>query len=238
MEASKHSKQLLFTCISGSHAYGTNGPDSDIDFRGVFLNTDPFDILGITELGEEVRTNPDVALFELRKFVRLALQGNTIACESLWIKPEESTVLGDELIAMRDSFLSMRFVDVFRGYAISEHRKTVGVVSGALGAKRKELIVKYGYSVKNATQCLRLLWQGTQLALTGQVHVFIEDEAKRAEMIAVKTGQVPINEYILLREKYLEEFEKSVRQPKLPHSPNSQRVWNWVTKVYAGLLAP
>ena len=232
----KHQTKLLFLCISGSKAYGTNTADSDTDLRGVFVNQDPNDILGITEFAEEVRTNPDSSLFELRKFVRLALQGNTIACESMWVKPEEVTPLGQQLLDMRDSFLSMRFVDVFRGYAISEHRKTVGVVSGALGEKRKELIKKYGYSVKNATQCLRLLWQGTILAKTGQVEVYISDDEKRAEMIAVKTGQVPINEYILLREKYLADFEQAVRQPRLPHSPNSQKIWNWVCEVYRNEL--
>ncbi len=234
----KHQKKVLFTCISGSHAYGTNGPDSDVDLRGVFINQDPMDILGITSLEEEVRTNPDTALFELRKFCRLALSGNTIACESLWVTPEEVTSEGQALIDMRDSFLSMRFIDVFRGYTVSEHRKTVGVVTGALGEQRKKLIQKYGYSVKNATQCLRLLWQGTILATTGQVHVYVEDENKRAEMIAVKTGQVPINEYILLRDKYLIEFEKAVQQPKLPHSPNSQKVWNFVSDLYGKQLTP
>lgn len=232
-EIKKHKTQLLFLCISGSKAYGTDTPDSDTDFRGVFINEDPKDILGITRLEEEVRANPDSSLFELRKFVRLALAGNTIACESLWVKPEEVTTAGQELIDMRNCFLSTKFVSVFRGYAISEHKKTVGVITGALGEKRKELIKRYGYSVKNATQCLRLLWQGTLLARTGEVHVYVDDNEKRSEMIAVKTGQVPISEYILLRDKYLHEFEDAIKQPKLPHAPNSQKVWNWVVDVYS-----
>lgn len=228
--------EMLFTCLSGSHAYGLNNKDSDMDFRGVFLNTHPKDILGITEFTEEVRTNPDTALFELRKFCRLALAGNTIACESLWVKPDEVTPLGQALIGMRKDFVSMKFVDVFRGYAVSEHRKTVGVVTGALGEQRKKLIEKYGYSVKNATQCLRLLWQGTQLVKTGHVKVYIEDEEKRGEMLSVKNGEISIDKYILMRDRYLVEFEKAVQQPRLPHSPNSQKVWNFVVDAYSNKL--
>lgn len=32
----KH-KNMLFACVSGSHAYGTNRPDSDLDVRGVWI---------------------------------------------------------------------------------------------------------------------------------------------------------------------------------------------------------
>jgi predicted nucleotidyltransferase len=48
--------KLLCEYLGGSHLYGTNTPDSDIDTRGVFMNTDPSKILGLDRFDHEFRS--------------------------------------------------------------------------------------------------------------------------------------------------------------------------------------
>ena len=39
--------KMLVKTLGGSTAYGLNTPESDLDYRGVFVNTDPSKILGL-----------------------------------------------------------------------------------------------------------------------------------------------------------------------------------------------
>lgn len=228
--------KIVLKVLSGSHAYGLQNENSDMDFRGVFVNLDEKSILGINTYEVQETKNPDTVIYELRKFCKIGLQGNTIQLETLWCDGViEIDPVGKALMELRQEFISMKCIPVFRGYALSEHRKTVGLVTGQLGDARKKLIEKYGYSVKNATQALRLLWVGENLCTEGVFKVKVE-EPYRTEMLAVKNGQVPINEYILLRDQYLQRFEKAAQQPRIQTVPKYDRIWNFCIDVYRSYL--
>ena len=78
---------LMNAYISGSHLYGWESKDSDIDIRGCFvLKKENF--LGLTIPIEviEIKTNnenEDIVLFELKKLINLALKGNCNILEEL-----------------------------------------------------------------------------------------------------------------------------------------------------------
>ncbi len=77
---------LLNAYISGSHLYGWNSKDSDIDIRGCFVLAKEsflglYKPIEVLELGTE--NNQDIVLFELNKLVNLALKGNCNILEEL-----------------------------------------------------------------------------------------------------------------------------------------------------------
>ncbi len=77
---------LLNSYISGSHLYGWDSKDSDIDIRGCFiLRKENF--LGLKQPKEviEIKTedNKDIVLFEIKKLIGLALQGNCNILEEI-----------------------------------------------------------------------------------------------------------------------------------------------------------
>ncbi len=77
---------LLNAYISGSHLYGWESKYSDIDIRGCFvLRKENF--LGLKQPREviEIKTedNQDIVLFEIRKLIGLALQGNCNILEEI-----------------------------------------------------------------------------------------------------------------------------------------------------------
>lgn len=77
---------LLNAYISGSHLYGWNSKDSDLDIRGCFvLNKEEF--LGLKKPIEVMEINTegdkDIILFEVRKMIDLALKGNCNILEEI-----------------------------------------------------------------------------------------------------------------------------------------------------------
>ncbi len=78
--------KLLNAYISGSHLYGWESKDSDIDIRGCFiLNKEEY--LGLKTPKEvlEIKTedNQDIVLFEIKKLISLALKGNCNILEEI-----------------------------------------------------------------------------------------------------------------------------------------------------------
>ena len=78
--------KLFNAYVSGSHLYGWESKDSDIDIRGCFILSKE-EFLGLKEPKEviEIKTedNQDIVLFELKKLISLALKGNCNILEEL-----------------------------------------------------------------------------------------------------------------------------------------------------------
>lgn len=68
-------KHLMFLTIGGSHAYGTNVAGSDVDIRGVALNSRE-DLLGLGEFEHYVDTATDTTVFSFNKIAKLLSNGN------------------------------------------------------------------------------------------------------------------------------------------------------------------
>jgi hypothetical protein len=186
--------KMLVKVYGGSTAYGLNTPESDIDFRGVFVNTDPSKILGL-EKHEHVQKQEtdDEVYYEVRKFFELLRSGNTGVLEVLFSEemPLKTTTEFEYLIrANKSNFLDTE--KIFRclsGYIQSERRLANGERTGKLGSKRKAALEKYGFSPKNATQLLRLSWCGNVLFQKGYfpVNVKNEDENFYNKLFSIKT---------------------------------------------------
>lgn len=118
--------RTLFLTRHGSHAYGTNLPTSDLDLRGIAIA--PADYYhGFSKTFEQaVQHEPDLTVFELRKFMKLAADANPNALEILFTDSSDHlvrTAIGDRLIESRDLFLSRRIKHTLSGYAVSQLRR-------------------------------------------------------------------------------------------------------------------
>lgn len=75
---------------------------------------------------EQVDLSPDHVRYELRKFMRLALDANPTVIELLFTAPEHHrciTPSGELLLHHRDAFLSKRIADRFSGYALAQLKR-------------------------------------------------------------------------------------------------------------------
>ena len=65
-------KYLIYKCLAGSHAYGTNIETSDIDIRGLFIAPPKVSIGCMYTIEQFMDPDIDEQLFELKKFTKLA----------------------------------------------------------------------------------------------------------------------------------------------------------------------
>ena len=117
--------KLILVGLGGSYAYGTNGEGSDVDIRGVALNSKA-DLLGMSHFDTYVDPNTDTTIYGVNKFFRLLMDCNPNIIELLGLNPEDYlyvTPVGKKIIDNRDLFLSQRAYYSFGGYAYAQLKR-------------------------------------------------------------------------------------------------------------------
>ncbi len=168
--------------LGGSHAYGLNTASSDLDKRGVFCNLEINKVIGLDRFEhQDIKIEgKDEFYFELRHFLCSLRKTNTQALEILFnnqwldIEPEFEMIIQNRFELLD----SAKLYKSLKGYIFGERRLVNGEKKGLLGAKRREALEKYGYSFKNAVQCLRLCWAGRVFFTKGYFPVNIPKEDK------------------------------------------------------------
>lgn len=144
--------QVLMLCRFGSHLYGTNTPDSDTDYQGVFLPSKDMVLSGnvpdtIKERkyssSDNIKNSKDDIDFELhslKHFIEMACAGEIIAMDMLHVNKENLIVTSDlweKIQNKRDRFYTSR-LEKLVGYARKQAAK-YGVKGSRLNVA-KELI--------------------------------------------------------------------------------------------------
>lgn len=118
----------ILEIYSGSIAYGTNDENSDIDIRGVFL--DSLENIVLNQRVEQIKLeNSDTVFFELSNFLSLVKDQKPNALEFLWTDKKDIISIDDfgkYLISQRDLLLSKRAIFSYCGYAHSELSRIKG----------------------------------------------------------------------------------------------------------------
>lgn len=111
---------LIFLTLAGSHMYGTNTAESDIDKRGVCVPPKNV-VMGFARNFEQQDiAGEDTTIYGLTKFLKLAADVNPNIIELLFA-PEDCVQINHptwkELLKYRDKFLSAEAYFTFCGYA-------------------------------------------------------------------------------------------------------------------------
>ena len=118
---------LVFDAISGSHAYGTQTPKSDIDRRGIFISPDSFHA-GMESIEQVADDKNDEVYFELTRFFQLLEKNNPGALEVL-SSPADCVKYKHPAFDLIDPaiFLSKLCEKSFSGYAEMQIKKARGL---------------------------------------------------------------------------------------------------------------
>src|SRR3989442_11786270 len=169
-------KLVIYRCVVGSRAYGLDNDESDTDRRGIYLAPAElqWSLFGAPEQFEDNATQS--CYWELQKFLTMALKANPNILECLYSPiVEKVTPLSEELLAVRQQFLSQMIFQTFNGYAMSQFKKIEQDI-------RNHGEVKW----KHAMHLLRLLLTGAATLRDARVPVRVE--AHRERLLAVKRG--------------------------------------------------
>lgn len=118
-------KNILILTTAGSIAYGTNVDTSDIDIRGVTIETKQ-NIMGLSSFEQFEDRITDTVIYGLKKFINLCLNSNPNVLEILGTRSEHLLVItkGGQLLRDNvDLFLSKKAIQSFGNYATAQLRR-------------------------------------------------------------------------------------------------------------------
>lgn len=226
----------ILTGFRGSVAHNTyvppDDPDSidDLDFFHVVVRK-PAYYLGLGSYnhsldGHQTKGEIDVVTYDIRKFVHLLEKGNPNVHSWLWCRPYhilDCTAAGSVLLRNRRVWMSQRLFTALMGYSISQLRRmTHYKFEGYMGEKRKRLVDKYGYDVKNAAHLYRLLSMGITLAKTGDLVVY-QEGGTRDNILEIKQGKWSLDHVKEVTDSMFERFREAESASNLPEVVDQER---------------
>lgn len=219
---------------AGSRAYGTSTTDSDEDYRGIIPASRDM-LVGLSSWDTQYeRTNPDVVLYTLPKFIKLALGANPNILDTLFCPDDcvvRSSAVAQELRSMASSFLSKRVYHTFAGYAHHQLLKMRNP-GGRHGAHRHR-VEQYGYDTKHASHIVRLYRMGYEMLTEGVVRVRRPDAD---ELLAIKQGAWSLEQLEQFATDMKSQLEAAYRHSALPDHPDSYAIVNWLMNVQENML--
>ena len=118
-------ENIILLTLGGSHAYGMDKEGSDVDIRGIALNTKPEILLG-NDFDAVVDVPTDTTIYSFNKMLQMLSSNNPNTIEILGCRPEQYLHLkpvGQELLDNRKMFLSKLCIHSFGGYASAQMRR-------------------------------------------------------------------------------------------------------------------
>jgi len=209
---------IIYRCVMGSQAYGLETDDSDVDRRGIYLAPAElqWSLFGAPEQFED--NAAQVVYWELQKFLIMALRANPNILECLYSPlVEKTTPLADELLSLRQCFLSQMIFQTFNGYALSQFKKI-----------EQDLRNQGEVRWKHAMHLLRLLITGAVTLREQRVPVRVEYHRDR--LLAIKAGTVPWSDVNAWRRELHQDFERALAETKLPERPDYERANEFLLK--------
>jgi len=186
--------QTIVKMKFGSHLYGTNTPESDLDYKGVFMPTREEIYLGKipkclseqTKSGTEKNTKDDIDsdMYSLHHFIKLACEGQTVTIDMLFAPPEmivEKSKLWDEIVKRKQFFIT-RNMTAFLGYCRTQAAK-YGIKGSRLAAAKKvmDFISTLSHQLIYRDYTLKELWE----RLPDGEHIHRESEEGRIPVYVV-----------------------------------------------------
>jgi predicted nucleotidyltransferase len=216
---------VIYRCIVGSRAFGLDNESSDIDRRGIYLPPAEihWSLYGIPEQLE----NPEKqeCYWELQKFLVMALKANPNVLECLYTPLIETlTPLAEELLSIRDIFLSKLVYCTYNSYVMSQFKKMEQDLRN-LGAVR----------LKHAMHLIRLLLSGITILKDGFVPVKVEEY--RSKLLAIRQGEMPWEEVNNWRLSLHQQFDAVFQTTSLPERPDYEKANTFLIKARRAMVS-
>jgi uncharacterized protein len=213
----------ILKVLVGSHAHGLAGPNSDRDYRRVYImpTVDMFR-LGFKQPGTRWPKNgEDETAWEVGSFLSLAVQCHPLLLETLLAPTLSADQWGNELRALFPAIWSpQQAYDAFIGYGLNQ--------------RTKFLDKKDARPAKYAATYLRTLYYLCELLATGTFTFRIADTPIGPTIAALKDGTFRIGEVIDLAEHWTEEAAR--RLPQCRHQSDPTAIDDFLIRIRTAFL--
>lgn len=210
--------RVIFRCVIGSRAYGLADENSDTDRRGIYLP--PADLQwSLYGVPDQLENDASQEVYwELQKFVVLALKANPNVLECLYSPIiETATPLAQEMLGMKDAFLSKLVFQTYSGYVASQFKKMQTDI-------RNQGQVKW----KHVMHLIRLMLSGIHVLKEG--FVTVDAGQHRDRLLEVKRGEIAWEDVNEWRLNLQGRFNTASEQTSLPDRPDYDRANEFLIK--------
>ena len=226
-------------CVGGSHAYGTNTEDSDIDIRGVAHNS-ANNILLMKDFEHFRADSIDTTIYSLNKILPLLLNCNPNTIEILGCLPRhyiQLSEIGRELINLKDSFLSKRCINSFGGYARSQLHELNNLVDKPLVDLdiRNRKAIEHKKLGKHMMHLVRLYLMVFDILENGQINTYRNKD--RDFLLDIRNGKYldnnyrPTKEFQDLVDEFDSKFKGLSETTQLSDNPDIDRINKFLLEV-------
>lgn len=175
----------------------------------------------------------DLTVYSLRKWARLALQGNPTVLLLLYL-PDDALVIrnavGEQLQKLGPAFASRRAGRRFLGYLEAQRQRLIGE-RGQRNINRTELVEQFGYDTKYAMHMLRLGYQGVEFLETGRLSLPMR-EPVRSHLMDVRSGRSNLADVLAECSQLEMRLGALLDSSPLPVDPDLQTVERFVMDTY------
>jgi len=196
--------KILLDVVIGSQAYGLATETSDVDRRGVYLESKE-QIFGLKKAEPSHFEDPNDTIYPLKHFVSLLSKGNPNLIEMIFLRPEFIRAIHplfiEYIIYNRKEFLSKTLTKSYLGYVI--HQMHLVAKNG------REKYSRNGYDAKAAMHMCRLFLQLENLIKFQDPIVYVPIESRKF-LLGVREGEI-FKTLEAFQEK-INEWEESARK--------------------------
>jgi hypothetical protein len=234
----------VLQCQVGSGVHGTaiEGQDGR-DEMGICIEPPEY-VVGLERFEQYIfRTQPegersgpgdlDLTVYSLRKWMRLALDGNPTVLLPLFVPPDEvviETDIGRDLRARPEMIVSRVSGKRFLGYLRSQRDSMLGLRAGR-HTNRPELEERYGFDTKFAMHMVRLGVQGVELLESGRITLPIP-EPWLGWLRELRQGGHTKDEAIEAAAELEAKLEHLSETSPLPERPPRDQANAWLVEAY------
>ncbi|MCT2582356.1 nucleotidyltransferase domain-containing protein [Actinophytocola gossypii] len=227
---------------SGVHGVSIDDQD-DRDEMGICVEPAEY-VVGLRRFEQyEYRTQPfghrsgpgdlDLIVYSLRKWMRLALQGNPTVLLPLFVPDTEVVEIdrhGRYLRAHPELVLSRQAGERFVGYLRSQRDQLLGL-KGRKHTNRPELVERFGFDTKFAYHMVRLGVQGVELLTDAHVTLPMPDEW-RTWLRELRRGEHTKEEALAAADDLEARLLTLLDTSHLPPKPDHTAADAWLIDVY------
>ena len=212
---------IIMKCKFGSSLYGTSGPNSDIDIKGIaFQSSKDFIINGsrkhieYSSTGNNVTKNSsediDIEIYTIHAFLKHALDGQTVAMDMLHCPDNmliESSYVWQDIRKNRSKFYSKN-IESFISYALGQASK-YGVKGSRLNDAKAVLDwldSQYSYKSEEERSKIRLSECSLGTFPKGEHIVWHDSDANGIRMVEVCNRKFNIQTKLLYAKDIVQKF--------------------------------
>lgn len=215
----------LVNTVAGSHLYGLNHTDSDLDTMGIGVNTlaESVNLAPVEQVGDS-----DHVVYELRKWVRLAAKGNPTILQMLWTPEPMWSVWHDEWPRiqqqLRKLIPSQACRPSFIGYMQQQKQKMLND-----RGQRETLKQQFGFDTKFAMHAVRLGFQGLEVLQHGRMQLPMSP-THRAMCMDIRHGEWTEPQVVAMIDSLTEMLRTTPSD--LPLGPDYPAINTWLAHTY------